>query len=217
MVTRTEGYRAGRGKEGPAIDLVRGFMRNVLGEPTWLIEGAENNYRHGDLMTRSGAGVEVKGQPIDPARYAQNYVEVCEVTNNPRHEDGFRRLCTLLGLSPELLDRVPVRGVDRATFGHPPYVSCSLESIFDDNLTIYANAPGGYLYVYDRDEITHLIKSAVPGGMRAGPGNANEDSFGVFVPVAAQVWRLVEDEWHYRGGGEREAAVKELWMRLEEP
>ena len=71
------------------------------------------------------ATIECKGQPIDPVRYPQNFVEVFEITSNPRHEGGLTRVAEILGVPVDDISeaRVKNRGV---RVGGPQCVSVSV-------------------------------------------------------------------------------------------
>jgi hypothetical protein len=214
MPSRRDSFKTSGGKEAKAMNLARSFLHRVLDERPATVRDRTENRFSGDLRIRDRY-VEVKGQGIDPGRFPLNYVEVCEVFAEPVDAEmpaNAARLCRMLGLTAEEMAAVPVRG--RGTFGSPPYLHCSLESTFRAELTFYCNADAGWLYAYDRDEIAGLVRAEVRRGMWRGKGLAHDDSFGVQVPVAAQLWRCVNREWHWHGAGEYSDAVERLAARL---
>jgi len=210
MITRDEGYARGRGKEDPTIEVVRDCIRTVIGLDAQIIEDRERNRLHGDLEMVGTA--ECKGQPIDPDRYQNNFVEVFEdmlIGGRPHHGDGFARTAEILGLSTRELAEVtyldhrtpdvPVRSV-----GVLPRVSTSMESIDGSDLTIYANADPNhtYVYFYTRSFLIRCVREkVVSGGLQRGMGNSNEDTFGVLVQVSPARWRRVDGVWAFVGSG----------------
>jgi hypothetical protein len=212
MVSRSEGYRQGAGKESLALDIVQRFLVTVAGVDSELVTDAERNYFEGDLDLPSGETMECKGQPIDPRKYKKNFVEVFEVTNNARHASGFDDLAALLGLRPDALARVPVTDrVQRRTYalGVQASVSVSIRSIVSSALTTYVNYQfdGRHIYVYERDELVGHICSEVLNGLERGAGKSNEDTFAVRVPVAEMRWERDGAAWIYTGSGTEAAAV----------
>lgn len=201
MVTRAEGYRAAAGKEGQAIGVLREFLLDKLGEAGDPVEGADDNYLHGDLRFAPGVTVECKGQPVDAARYARNFVEVFEVTSNDRHLGGFSRLASILGMSEPELAAVPVsRQGQVAPLGVPSRVSVSVVSTGYAAFTAYVNAARGLVYVYSREELAGHLRSAVRRGLVRGAGRSNEDTHGVFVPHPAMRWdRAADGSWAATG------------------
>lgn len=199
MVSRNEGYRRGAGKEEVSISVLQDFLRDLVGTPGEPITGADENYRHGDLRFSPTVTVECKGQPIDPLRYRQNFVEVFEETGNARHSGGFDALAGLLGVPSQKLEKTAVRSGGRTTaLGRPPFLSVSVTSIAACTFTAYVNHQQGgrHIYLYGRDEIMGHIRSAVTtNGLVRGAGNSNEDTFAVFVPLAAMRWTRKDGSW----------------------
>jgi hypothetical protein len=132
MVTRSEGYQNAAGVEKIALDAFRSFAATVLGWSLTDIRDAERNYLEGDFEIKSGYTIECKGQPIDPVWYPKNFVELFEVTSNPRHEGGLEVVAKLLGLSIEDLKSLRVYNAKTkksGTVGNEPLVSVSIRSI----------------------------------------------------------------------------------------
>lgn len=214
MVSRAEGYRRGAGKESPALAVVQEFFRVVVGVTLEVITDRDENYQLGDLRSPAGVTMECKGQPIDPLKYRQNFIEVFEETHRPEHAGGFRELAALLGMAPERLAELDVvlRDGTRVVLDSLPHVSVSIHSFFNSPLTTYVNYRDGgkWIYVYDRRELTGHIKEAVPKGLRRGMGNSNEDTFAVLIPIAEKRWQRARGHWQWAGAGSAEAAVAHL-------
>jgi hypothetical protein len=203
-LSRPEGYRLARGKEDVSLDVFRGFLMTEFGLDPAPIEGAEDNYRFGDFRLDASTTIEVKGQPIDPYRYEQNFVEIFEVTHNPMHADGFSQLASHLQMSPKVLSCVSVRDVraaTRAPLGHQKRVSVSITSMTAARWTAYVNALDGgtHIYLYDQAELLGHIRRGVRRGFVRGAGNSNEDTFGMFIPVPVNRWERRDGDWIYTG------------------
>lgn len=213
MVSRNEGYRRGAGKEELSIAILRDFLEERVGRPGEPITGADENYRHGDLRFSPTVTIECKGQPIDPVRYKQNFVELFEVTRNERHAGGFAAVAGILGMRENALAAASVRtGATRAELGRPTHLSVSITSISTAAFTAYVNYQEGgkHIYVYERDEIMGHIRRAVAGdSMVRGAGNSNEDTFAVFVPLPAMRWSRTGGSW-VANGPTKEAAARDL-------
>lgn len=209
-VSRSDGYRLGRGKEDATLGIVRDFCDSVLGVRVSTIAEPQRNRSSGDLDTGKST-IECKGQPIDPDRFDRNFVEVMEDTTagaREYHRDGLRRTAEILSMSLERLvscrytdcraDRI-VRDV-----GCIEYVSASLESVAGSEATVYANADPNrtFVYVYSQHYLLWHVRDAVlRNEMRRGMGASNEDTFGVLVPVSAARWRRIDGVWNYVGRG----------------
>lgn len=221
-ISRSDGYRYGRGKGEAGVQVVQGFLRTELDVPTDEITGREDNYRSGDLRAPSGQTLEVKRQDIDPRRYPQNFIEVFELTSgaNPDHAAGFQTLAQLLDLGTDRLSQVTVhdrRARARGPLGEPPAVSVSIQSIVGSSFTAYVN-PGtrgpAHLYLYDVAEIVAYIRRVAPRGFDRGLGRANNDTCSVFVPLAANRWSAETDgPWVYTG--DRDEAIEVARIRGE--
>jgi hypothetical protein len=214
VVSRAEGYRRAAGKERLALAVVAEFFRVVIGVEFEVIADQDENYRLGDFRSAAGVTMECKGQPIDPFRYRQNFVEVFEKTDRPDHAQGFSEAAHLLGLTPQQLAEVRVTQRDgtKVTLDRLPCLSASVHSLFTAPLTTYVNYQNGgkWIYLYDRQELTSHIKKAVRRGLRRGIGNSNEDTFSVFVPISSKRWQRVNGAWQWVGGGTSERAVAHL-------
>lgn len=222
MVTRSEGYARARGKEHACLVVVRDCIEQVMGLSTDTIMDPELNHRHGDLSLVGTA--ECKGQPIDPERYDQNFVEVFEdVTSGgrDRHTYGLRRLARILDLEIGQLAAaryLDCRGPERSTraVGWISHVSVSIEAIDGSDLTIYANPDPQrtFVYFYTRAFLIDAIRDQiVKHRLRRGTGNANEDTFGVFVPVSPARWQRMDGTWTFAGAGDA-AAVEKIVSKI---
>lgn len=205
-ISRSTGYRLAAGKEEAGLEMAEAFFREVGGVALSRITDREENYRLGDFRAPTGHTIECKRQPIDPLRYPRNFVEVFEVTSNPLHANGFRRLAKLLSTHPEALKRLHVQ--DRTQdqpfstkLGDPGCVSVSITSIATAVYTVYANPDNGYLYLYRQSELVRLISCAIQeSGLVRGAGRSNSDTYAVFVPLPRWIWRRYgEGIWQWLG------------------
>jgi hypothetical protein len=223
-ISRQEGYRRGAGKEEAGLVVAEGFLRTVMKVSSTRIEGAEENYRLGDLRVPSGATIEVKRQGIDPLKYPENFVEVFEETRRHRHLGGFQELARLLAMPPNELAHVRVhdhRRVDRPTapLGYLQYVSVSVGSMFGEaSYWMYVN-PGGHgvahIYLYDCAEIADHVRMAVPNGLNRGMGLSNDDTFSVQIPLARNRWSAATGSgWSYTGEGDEGQELRAILATL---
>ena len=218
MVSRSEGYRRGAGKEQLSIDVLQEFLRDKLGRCGVVIDGQEDNYRHGDLRFPCGTTIECKGQPIDPFRYEQNFVELFESTQSDRHLGGLQRFADLLHL--ELSDiihaKVRFRG-SIAQVGELKRVSVSITSMESAAFTAYVNYMNGgqHIYIYERDEILSNIRSGLKKGLVRGAGNSNEDTYAVFIPLPRMRWARNKERWAASGSESEIASISRLADALE--
>jgi hypothetical protein len=217
MVSRSEGYLRGAGKEQLSTGILQEFLRDKIGQSGEVIRTARDNYERGDLRFPSGATIECKGQPIDPTRYKYNFVEVFEITNNPLHSDGFRNLGEVLRIAPDQLSNLTVtyKGVT-SQLGHPPCLSLSVLSIHNAAFTAYVNYQQGgrYIYLYRQTEITSYLRAATLRGLRRGAGNSNEDTFAVLIPIASMRWVRRGKAWMYGGTGSESEHLRILQRQV---
>lgn len=216
-VTRDEGYRLGAPKEEEGLRCAADFLERLLGLPpsaVGRISTAAENILRGDLVTPGGATVEVKRQPIDPLRFGMNFVEVAELTDNPRRSDGFANLARLLSLAPADLAAARVHdlrdgGVRVAPLGVVDRLAVSIHPFGVAAAVLYVNPDAGWIYVYGRDEIREAVRSAVVArGFRRGQGRSNDCTLAVFVPVARWRFRRGDDgRWRYAGAGSAGSAL----------
>jgi len=218
MVTRRTGYRLSVGKEEPALAAAEEFFERVVGVRVEHITDAQENYEFGDFRAPSGVTIECKGQPIDPAKYKQNFVEIFEVTENERHRSGLTEVAGLLGLDSAQVERIPVRIKGRGVptpLGRPDFVSVSIRSMTTSGWTIYVNVKGGHIYLYGRNELMDHLRSAVPAGLARGAGMSNEDTFAIFIPLADRRWnRDLDGSWKWTGNGSESRAVDSVRSSL---
>lgn len=217
MISRRDGYLRGAGKEELSIAILQRFFKTMIGLSGETILGARDNYEHGDLRFPTGATIECKGQPIDPNRYKQNFVEVFEVTNNPQHGEGFRRLGDILRIAPDRLAEIPVTvGNTQYLLGRQTRVSLSVLSMHHASYTAYVNYEDGgrFIYLYEKDEIVNQVREAVLKGLRRGAGNSNQDTFSVFVPIAKMRWERSGSDWVYKGVGSEVGQLEVLTSLL---
>ena len=209
MVSRSEGYQNAAGVEKIALDAFRLFAASALNWSLTDIYDAERNYLEGDFEIKSGFTIECKGQPIDPVRYPKNFVELFEVTRNPRHEGGLEVVAKLLGLSNEDLQSLRVYNAKTkksGMVGKEPLVSVSIRSIWKAAFSGYINYERGgrHVYLYSGAEIQDHIRAAVKEGLVRGAGRSNEDTFAVKIPLARHRWERKASCWDYRGDGTAE-------------
>lgn len=217
MVTRNEGYGRGAGKEELALAALRGFLKEKIGHHGEEITGYDENYRLGDLSFPSGVTLECKGQPIDPARYPQNFVEVFEVTRNDLHLGGLAHAAELLGMRVDNLMGTQVRTRGAAgTVGNQQRVSVSISSIATAGFTAYVNYLDGgrHIYLYERDELMAHIRAAAGRGFVRGAGNSNEDTFAVFVPLSRMRWSRNGGAWRATGDEPEQESLERLSRSL---
>jgi hypothetical protein len=217
MISRRDGYRSSAGKEQISIAVLQEFFRDKIGNSGELIVGAEENYRMGDLRFPQGLTIECKGQPIDPERYPQNFVEVFEVTENDRHVGGLSQIAELLDMTIDEIAQTSVRfqGVE-SKVGNPPRVSVSITSICAAAYTAYVNSTNGglHIYLYSHNEIVSHLRVAIRKGFVRGAGKSNEDTFAVFVPLAQMRWTKRNDLWSVSGNLPEEAVIPRLVAEL---
>lgn len=208
-ISREEGYRRSEGKEEPALLIAESFLSDGLGVETERIRTFPDNYRRGDLRVRvSDLTVEVKGQPIDPARYSRNFVEVMEdvsAKGSPHHVGGFTQTAWILGLSEEDLAAALVRRFDlgtgvREALGRLSHANASLTSIYGSAVTLYVNIDMALVYLYPSVLLLALVRDAVrKEGLRRGQGRSNRDSLAVLVEVPDLRWQRLDGEWTFCG------------------
>lgn len=223
-ISRNEGYRRGAGKEGPALDAAQAFLFHLAGIETERITDPAENYRFGDLRCPNRSTVEVKGQPIDPAKYPQNFVEVFEDTTAARrehHADGFETVARSLGVSATVLAGLPVVRFDQPgrpvqPLGRVAFVSTSVQSIAGSAATIYCNVQAGHLYFYRSQKLLEFVREAALGeGFRRGQGKSNRDTYAVLASVAVLRWLRSSEGWEFTGQPDlRDAAADQVRRTL---
>lgn len=220
MVSRSEGYRRALGKEEGALTVAAKLMREVVGVELRRIEDRAENYERGDFRAPSGCTLECKGQPIDPVKYPQNFVEVFEETRNADHASGLSELAVLLDMSEEQLAAARVRDRRRpprgqTKVGRVPNVSVSIHTFAAASYVIYVNTFGRVVYVYDSRELLNLIREAVRvHGFQRGMGRSNEDTYAVLVGLPSAIWRGDMNGWTFTGTGDREGIIAGLRAAL---
>lgn len=224
-ISRSDGYRRAQGKEEGGLAAAEHFFTSSIGVEMSRITGAQANYVRGDLESPAGVSVECKRQPIDPAKYKQNFVEVCEATTNPRHVGGLQTLSEVLNVEPDRLGRVRwklAKSSHTGLLGNELHLSVSISTFRTAALVLYVNpTPGsGHIYVYDSDELLTLIRRrALTEGLVRGAGMSNVDTFAVFVPLPALRWTAVGTSteirrWIFTGQGDGEASASHLRDKL---
>lgn len=217
-ITREQGYELSAGKERRALKVAEQFLADVVGISVLHIGGADDNYMYGDFLVPSGETIEVKGQEIDPDRYEQNFVEVCEVdTGTDRHRGGLAKMAGLLGIDVARIAsaRVRLRDGSTTTFGHPTFVSVSIQSMTVASYTMFVNweDDGRHIYLYEHDEICAHLLRGIDNGMFRGWGKSNRDTLAVFTPKARMRWARIDGCWRAHGVD----MSRELHGRLREP
>jgi hypothetical protein len=203
MVSRNEGYRRSSGKEEISLSIVETFLKEELGLTTNRITDPLENYEKGDLLLGSGFSVEVKSQPIDPDKYHRNFVEVAEVTSNPKHSQGVESLSRVLKINLDDLQNALVSDKrliydKQSIFGYPPSLSNSILSMTGSTATIYVNPSNGgsHIFIYPRRQILDFIRTEVlTNGFVRGAGQSNEDTLAVFIPTPRLRWRKKGSQW----------------------
>ncbi|MDZ4179909.1 MAG: hypothetical protein U1E29_11880 [Coriobacteriia bacterium] len=194
------------------------FFQQVMGLAQERITDREENYRFGDLRFPGGT-VECKGQPIDPAKYPQNFVEVFEAPGNLQeyHLGGFEQVAEYLGADPAEFENVMVAerrsgyGGGEAQLGWFDHVSVSIASMVGSEYVVYVNSRAGHLYLYVSDDLIQLIADEVmAGGLMRGAGMSNDDTFAVKIPLSRMRWRRGDGIWAWTGDDGLEAAVSDV-------
>lgn len=209
MVTRAEGYQRSQGIEQIVSGVFHTFAAETLEWKLTDVRDPELNYLRGDYYLPSGKFIECKGQPIDPNRYPQNFVEVFERTSNPRHLGGQKALSALLGQTlPSLQDSkvYNAKSRTREVLGQIDCLSISIRPIMSAEFTGYVNyADGGrFVYLYTREEISRHVRTASLNGFFRGAGRSNEDTYAVLIPLARHRWVREKSRWNYCGDGAQE-------------
>ena len=212
MVTRAEGYRNSQGIEQIVSQVFHAFASEALEWNLTDIRDPEQNYLRGDYCLPSGKFIECKGQPIDPNRYPQNFVEVFERTSNPRHLGGQEALSSLLGQTLPALQAAKVynaKSKTREVLGQIDCLSISIRSIFSAEFTGYVNYSDGgrFVYLYTQEEISRHVMATSLNGFLRGAGRSNEDTYAVLIPLSRHRWVRERPGWSYCGDGAQEEIV----------
>lgn len=212
MISRAEGYRRSVGKEHKGLKLATSFLSDVLQLTAVPVHDKERNYSHGDLLIRGKYYIEVKSQPINPVKHPQNFVELFEITANPKHAGGFERIVELLNTSRERLAAVQVKPGSRVVqLSNPPMISVSIESSARASWVVYTNPYSDvkFIYVYERALFHQEITSSLwRTGLIRGAGRSNVDTFAVFISLPPAIWKYsLSTSWQFIGNG-NEADVK---------
>lgn len=185
-VSRDDGYRLGAPKEELGLVFMEKFLLDVLGLASVRIDG-ERNRTHGDLEVSTGALVEVKRQPIDPVRYAHNFVELFEGVRKAHHKGGFKQVADALSATEEELAECRLKKRDGSVVevGTLDYASCSIASFLNARAVAYVNPDSGYVSVYPSKVLLALCwDQAQARGLLLGAGNSNDVTYGVLVPYS---------------------------------
>ena len=222
VVTRAEGYAAARGKEEAGLLAVLALFRDVTGLTLTRVPAGVDNMTLGDLTCGWDRYVEVKRQPVDPRRYARNFVEVCEESPNPRHRNGLEVLADQLGVPVDtaagwVWRRPASSGGQSGRVGDLVGVSASLGPAAGGATVVYVN-PGGqdapaWAYAYTGDALIGLVREQMGAGRAVrGAGRSNEYSIALSVPVPGLVWTAdrAGAVWRFAGRGDAGAAAATL-------
>lgn len=208
MITRNEGYRRSAGKEELSLAIFDEWATqyNITNS---RIEGYENNRLQGDIMLQNKSTIELKSQNI--GAYAQNFIEVGELTTNPLHATGYDKLCLILepyGVSA--LSEVKVTNRDKSvtTFGVPRFFNVGFTPVANGANIMYINNDTSLMYFYTAKKFMSLVANAIVNkGFSRGLGMANEDSVSVFIPNSEVAWKKNNGTFAYIGKPEYEAQV----------
>ena len=137
-------------------------------------------------------------------------MEVCETTQNPRHEGGYAELASILDVdaAPRVdLFWSPPRTSSAYRLDAERRPSISIHTFVSAAIVGYVN-PEQHIYLYRSRDLLGAIRRAVASGpMVRGAGNSNADTFAVFVPVADWRWAKLGTSWAYGGPGREPDAI----------
>lgn len=210
MITRNQGYRLSKGKEEASQELFTEWA-DTFGIDAMKIEGYENNRIKGDYFTGINT-LELKSQNI--GAYAQNFIEIGEITKNPIHADGYNRLSEIFapfGISD--LSNVSVINRDKTVvkFGTPEFFNVGFTPVTNGANIMYINNATSLIYFYTAKKFLHLVADAIAAkGFTRGLGRANMDSVAVFIPNSEITWEKRNGVYTYTGNPAYETAVLEL-------
>jgi hypothetical protein len=214
-----ETYRTQAIKEAEGVECAQDFLQRLLrlelGAVT-QITSHEDNLAYGDLRLPSGATVEVRRHAINPGRYPLNYVQVGELSFNPRYPRGLAELATGLQIGLEELTQVTVRDFrDEAKpvspLGNPEFFTPLITAILASQVTMYVNPTDGFIYIYQRSEVVSAIRQSIlNNNLRRGSGR-NADGLAVLIPLPALRFRRDKKGlWRFDGPGKAEDHLPEL-------
>lgn len=219
-ISRSAGYKAGAGKEEAALRTFESLLAARFKVSATRVTDAQENYEFGDFRFERGNTVECKGQPIDPAVYEQNFIEVFEDTSRgaqPHHATGFDLVAAAAGMQPDALAALPVRANpkrsrlrSRSSLGRLPFVSASIHTFVHAVAVAYVNSEKGIVALYESKQLLNMVRDAMTkGGLMRGAGRSNDDTFSVFVPYPDLIWERTATSFRFAGTGAGDAAEAE--------
>ncbi len=215
------GAAAGQGPIGPTFAIARAneeaakagtiFLTRLLGledgtlTPTEDLVGYENRTR---LHLPSGKTIDLQNRLVNPDRYPLHYIEIANLTFNPRSNDGAAVLAHSLGIDLQKLTQLPIRSLKNPTalkqpLGNPQFLSPTFAVTLGSDATLYTEGSGKHVFIYTREEMKALVRKIVQtGNVRRGPGTLNTEVLSVLI--ALPKWRFEKDKrglWRYEGDG----------------
>ena len=221
LITRNNGYRLAAGKEEQGIAATKQFFKQVFGVEPIDITDSEENYRHGDLRIAETCTVEVKSQPIDPAKYSgQNFVEVFEETEKEKHAGGKAQLCQILHLNETVFANLTYYCCNRRrTYrldGLSDRLSVSLVPVAGSTWTVYVNpycSSRRHIYLYRSSIlILEVQKAVMQSKLLKGSGKSNNVTYGVKIPIPPLRWTGNESTWQWSGDGVYPTVNQPAWL-----
>jgi hypothetical protein len=186
-LTRAEGYRLNgwKGAEGEAI--FEDFLSAHSVAYTKLEDKTDNMVK-GDYETRNNI-FEVKSQPI--GKYAQNFVELGEITNKQYHSEGYNKLETLLAKYDITLEK---------HLQHIPFFNFALTPVSNGATMVYINRETKLLYLYGAEYFLQTLTNTIKQkGIQKALGRSNMASVSAFCENSKVSFQKKEGEWLYTG------------------
>lgn len=212
-LTRNEAYaksKAGN-KEAKGLQVFNDFMANVLNTEATFITSYTENWQYGDYKLSNGKYIEVKSQPINPYKYAKNFVELGELTDNTLHADGYNKLESILDLDKPLSE---VRVYDKPTkelskLGTPDALSVSITSMGNGSSYAYVNSSLEIVFLYSAKTLLGLINKELKYGtpIIKGAGDSHKNTLGLLVDNATAAWHKQNGVWTFIGTANEQAVI----------
>lgn len=211
-LTRNEAYRQNAHKETLAVEVFEDFLKAKVSSDYESVEDYYENWTRGDIKLGNGKYIEIKGQPIDPTKYnGMNFVEVAEITSNPKHADGSEKLSIILERDISNIKVNNKQTGESGTLGKPDCLNIAITSMSNGTAYAYVNHNLGIIYLYSAQKLLGLIKNSIETkGITQGAGRTHKDTLGVTVPIPVAIWKKENGTWNFIGSGEEEKILDVL-------